>query len=197
MQKVDEMVINGINKGQESSFRILYDNYFSYLCAYSATYIIDADIAREIVNDVFINLWKKREEIKFPVHRYLLKGVRFGCLSYLRNLRFRQNILGKYENEFLAFEEEICKNDNNPLEMLEVHELEQQVSRFINELPEKCRIIFKQYLYQNMTPADIASEMSINVNTVRVQIKIAFDKLKNKFGATAVLIILLLFKNSI
>lgn len=194
MQQVDEKVIKGINEGHEASFKILYDNYFAYLCAYSTTYIIDTDIAREIVNDVFINLWKNRKEILHPVHRYLLKGVQFGCLSYLRNLRFRQDTLEKYEKEFLLFEEEICRNDNNPLEMLEADELKKQVNQYIEELPERCRSIFKQYLYQNMTPTDIAEHMNINVNTVRVQIKIAFDKLKYKFGTSTVLLILLLFK---
>jgi len=195
MQKVNAIVIAGINEGKESAFRILYDSYYTYLCAYATTYILDADVAREIVNDVFINIWKSRKEITFPIHRYLLTGVRFGCLSYLRNLRFRKETLERYETEFLLFEEELCRNDASPLNMIEINELETQVRSFIDQLPTQCREIFKRYLYDNMSPAEIADEMQLSVNTIRVQIKIAFDKLKVQFSSKALIAMAILFKS--
>jgi len=195
MQKVDAKVIAGINEGKETSFKILYDNYFVYLCAYATTYIQDADIAREIVNDVFIHVWRSKKEITFPVHRYLLTGVRFGCLSYLRNLRFRKETIEKYEMEFLLFEEELCRTDACPLHVLEMDELESHVRDFVDKLPTQCREIFRRYLYENMPPNDIATEMNLKVNTIRVQLKIAFDRLKAQFGSNALLAVIILFKS--
>lgn len=195
MQKVDATVIAGINEGRESSFKVLYDNYFVYLCAYATTYILNADIAREIVNDVFINIWRTPKKITFPIHSYLLTGVRFGCLAYLRNLQLRKKTIQKYEMEFLLFEEELCRNDATPLNILEMNEIESQINSFIDRLPAQCQGIFKHYLYDNMSPTDIAAQMNLNVNTIRVQIKIAFDKIRAHFGSKALLTLIILFKS--
>ena len=59
--KIDESIIIGINQGKQEAFATLYDSYFSYLCMYATTYIFNPDEAKEIVNDVFLNIWYKKE----------------------------------------------------------------------------------------------------------------------------------------
>ncbi|MCC8144469.1 MAG: LuxR C-terminal-related transcriptional regulator [Tannerellaceae bacterium] len=48
---------------------------------------------------------------------------------------------------------------------------------------------FSKYLYEGLSPKEIAQELGISVNTVRVQIKIAFDKIRNEVGPLAYLIL--------
>ncbi|WP_294587473.1 RNA polymerase sigma-70 factor [uncultured Bacteroides sp.] len=192
--KINEQIIEDINLGKENAFSILYDCYFSYLCAYATTYVFDPDEAKEVVNDVFISIWHNKGHLSFPIHSYLMRGVQNRCLNYIRALHTRERVLDEYREELLAVQEEFCKNDNNPLQLLEVEELKDQVNAVIHSLSAKCRLIFEKYLYEGMSPQEIADEQAISVNTVRVHIKNAMDHIKLQLGSTTGILLLLLIR---
>ena len=98
---VDKSVIDGINRGDERAFAVLYNNYFTYLCTCAVGYIFDADAAKEIVNDVFVHIWNKQTELEFPIHSYLLRCVQNGCLNYIRSLRSREKVLDEFKEDLL------------------------------------------------------------------------------------------------
>lgn len=187
---VDKSIIDRINQGDESAFAILYDNYFTYLCTCAVSYILDVDVAKELVNDVFVNIWYKQNELEFPIHSYLLRCVQNGCLNYIRSLRSRERVLNEFKEELLLFQEEYCQSGDTPLQLMEVEELKRQVHVVVSFLPEKCRLVFEKYFYQNLSPQEIANECNLSVNTVRVQIKNAFDRLKKHLGPAAFILFL-------
>lgn len=191
---VDESVIDGINRGDERSFAVLYNNYYTYLCTCAVGYIFDADVAKEVVNDVFVHVWNKQTELQFPIHSFLIRCVQNGCLNYIRSLRSRERVLDEFQEDLLFFQEEYCQGGETPLELLEVEELKKQVHTAVRQLPEKCRAIFEKYLYKNLSPQEIADECNLSVNTVRVQIKNAFDRLKKQLGPTVFILCLYLFR---
>ncbi len=195
--KISEQIIEDINSGKENAFSILYDCYFSYLCAYATTYVFDPDEAKEVVNDVFISIWRNRGQLSFPIHSYLLRGVQNRCLNYIRALHTRERVLDEYRDELIAFQEEFCQNDGNPLQLLEVEELKNQVNTVVNSLSAKCRLVFEKYLYDGMSPQEIADEQDISVNTVRVHIKNAMDHIKLQFGSATGILLLLLSRGGI
>ena len=131
--RISEQIIDDINEGKESAFSALYDCYYSYLCAYATTYVFDPDEAKEIVNDVFMNIWSSRGQLSFPIHNYLLRSVQNRCLNYIRTLHTRERVLDEYREELIAFQEEFCKNDNNPLQLLEIEELKRLLSLLTDE----------------------------------------------------------------
>lgn len=187
---VDKSIIDRISQGDEGAFAILYDNYFTYLCTCAVSYIFDVDVAKELVNDVFINIWYKQNELQFPIHSYLLRCVQNGCLNYIRSLRSRERVLNEFKEELLLFQEEYCQSGDTPLQLIEVEELKRQVHVAVSLLPEKCRLVFEKYFYQNLSPQEIANECNLSVNTVRVQIKNAFDRLKKYLGPAAFILFL-------
>ena len=63
---VSEETINGINAGKEKAFAVLYDCYFSYLCAYATTYVFDEEDAKDVVNELFASLWNQRGHLGWP-----------------------------------------------------------------------------------------------------------------------------------
>ena len=191
--RISEQIIDDINEGKENAFSALYDCYYSYLCAYATTYVFDPDEAKEIVNDVFMNIWSSRGQLSFPIHNYLLRSVQNRCLNYIRTLHTRERVLDEYREELIAFQEEFCKNDNNPLQLLEIEELKSQVNTVIASLSVKCRLVFEKYLYEGMSPQEIADEQAISVNTVRVHIKNAMDHIKLQLGPTAGILFLFLY----
>lgn len=71
------------------------------------------------------------------------------------------------------------------MQLLEIEELKSQVNTVIDSLSVKCRLVFEKYLYEGMSPQEIADEQAISVNTVRVHIKNAMDHIKLQLGPTA------------
>lgn len=181
---LNQSIIDDISRGKEKAFAVLYDCYFTYLCAVATTYILNPDEAKDVVNEVFINVWQKREQLTFPVHSYLLRSLRNGCLNYLRSLHSRERIIDEYREELINYQEEYCLNNDTPLTILEIEDLKEQVNSAVQSLPEKCRIVFEKYLYGNLSPQEIADEQGLSVNTVRVHIKHAMDKMRLELGGS-------------
>lgn len=79
------------------------------------------------------------------------------------------------------------------MQLLEIEELKSQVNTVIDSLSVKCRLVFEKYLYEGMSPQEIADEQAISVNTVRVHIKNAMDHIKLQLGPTAGILLLFLY----
>lgn len=191
---VNSDVIEQINQGNERAFEVLYNNYFVYLCSCANSYIFNAHEAQDIVNEVFIKVWYRRETLSFPIHAYLVQSVKNGCLNYLRLLYSQERIIDEYRAILLEFQEEYCMTDTDPLSFLEMEELQECLQHEISALPDKCRFIFEQYLYAQLTPEEIASKNKLSVSTIRVHIKHAMDKLKKKLSNRIGFLLFFLFQ---
>jgi RNA polymerase sigma-70 factor (family 1) len=178
IKKIDENVIRNIAKGEEKAFSLLYDCYYTYLNTVALCYIFNRDVANEIVNDVFINIWHKRSTLTYPIHFYLVQSVKNGCLNHIRSQRTNERVLSEHKKQLLDFQEEYILSNPTPLQYVETEEIEKEVLNAIAQLPEKCRLIFEQYLFNGKLPDEIAKDLLISVSTVRVQLKNAMDKLK-------------------
>lgn len=180
---VDKDLIERINKGEEKAFEVLYNSYFVYLCACANSYIFNPVEAQDIVNETFAKIWYRRGELSFPIHAYLIRAIQNGCLNYLRSLHSRERIIDEYREALLEYQEEFCASECSPLQEMELADLEKSVQNIVSSLPDKCRFIFEQYLYSNLTPQEIADKNNISVNTVRVYVKNAMDKIREKVGS--------------
>lgn len=178
IKEITEDLILKISMGEEKAFSLLYDCYYTYLNTVALCYVFDKNIANEIVNDVFINIWHKRHTLTYPIHSYLIQSVKNGCLNYIRAQRTNERVLTEHKKQLLDFQEEYILSNPTPLQYVETQEIEKEVRNAIALLPEKCRNIFEQYLFFGKLPEEIAQEQLIAVSTVRVQIKNAMDKLK-------------------
>lgn len=190
---VDKDLIERINKGEEKAFEVLYNSYFVYLCACANSYIFNPVEAQDIVNETFAKIWYRRGELSFPIHAYLIRAIQNGCLNYLRSLHSRERIIDEYREALLEYQEEFCASECSPLQEMELADLEKSVQNIVSSLPDKCRFIFEQYLYSNLTPQEIADKNNISVNTVRVHVKNGMDKIREKVGSRVGILLFFLF----
>ncbi|HCC52234.1 MAG TPA: RNA polymerase sigma-70 factor [Porphyromonadaceae bacterium] len=187
-----EEIIKKINQGDPGAFRQLYSAYYTYLCAVATKYIHQAEDAQEIVNDVFLNIWKNKVELTAPVGPYLIRAVKNRCINYITRQKMTEVSLTDVQEQLLTIQEEEVGKDENPLAYLENKELEELIEKAVKTLPPKCRTIFEQHLYQNMSYEEIAKENKIAASTVRVQIKIGLERIKTILGDHYPLFLLLL-----
>ena len=178
INKINKDIIEGISNGDEKAFSVLYDCYYTYLNTIAIYYLYRRNAANEVVNDVFVNIWANRSNLTYPIHSYLIKSVRNRCLNYLRDLQLEENKTEEYKKHLLVIQEEQILSNPTPLHYMETDEIEKLIHDAVSQLPDKCRKVFEYYFYQGKSTQEIEQELKININTVRVQIKNALDKLK-------------------
>ncbi len=152
----------------------LFREQFENLCNFAKAYIHDPDIAKEIVQEVFINLWTKRDSIEpgKPVKSYLFTSVRNRSLNYIRDHK-------KFQSFVLDVEiEEKFRSDD--LDMMESEEARIKIENAIQKLPEKCREVFEMSRFEEMKYNEIAVELNISVKTVEVHISKALKILREE-----------------
>ena len=74
-------------KMDKRSFEELFRSFFPSLVLFAQKYVPDQDTAKEIVHNVFINLWEKRQQVDTgsPLKSYLFTSVHNRCLNYIRD----------------------------------------------------------------------------------------------------------------
>ena len=99
---VKEDIISRINNGDAKAFEQLYTTFYVYLCAVATKYVYNSEAAREIVNDVFMNVWNHHSALIHPVNAYLIRSVRNYCLNYLRDKRQQEVPLSDVQENLLS-----------------------------------------------------------------------------------------------
>ena len=179
---IEKEVIQRVNNGDTKALELLYSTYYVYLCAVAVKYVYKPEMAEEIVNDVFLNVWNNRSSLFYPIKAYLVRAVQNQCLSYYRKKRLDEIAVSDIKDYTVEIYEQLVYLDSSPLACLENKELANQISKAIDQLPEKCREIFIQHLYYNKTYEEIARMKNISSSTVRVQIKQGLSKLRVLLG---------------
>lgn len=169
MQKVTPIIVQGIVNSDLKCFRSLYDAYYSYLCGLAVTYIHDFEKARELVNDVFVRVWERRSQLKYPPLPYLISGVRNACFNYLRDVKKASDmtlVLMEHMPDVELYNED------------EVEDMVLLISQITTKLPKRCSEVFMLHFNEGLETDKIAEKLGISSSTVRVQLKIALDKIR-------------------
>ncbi|HXE58808.1 MAG TPA: RNA polymerase sigma-70 factor [Gemmatimonadales bacterium] len=172
-----------IARGDAQAFEALFRALYDRLCAFAESYVGSPQAAEEIVDDVFLNLWVGREQLRIrsSVLSYLFVAVRNKSLTHLS----RANLERRYAERVRAQE---------PLPMVDgVQEVEEQaatnellvlVQEAIRQLPPRARQTYVLYYQQHLSYAEIAGIMGVSVKTVENQLsralKILWLRLKDR-----------------
>lgn len=167
-------------------FESIFKTHFEGLCRFANRFLHDTDSSQEIVQDVFINLWQKRDTIdpEKQIRSYLFTSVKNRCLNHIRdNKKFRSYLLD------VEIEMEIPVNDHD---MLVAEELKRRIQEAFEKLPPKCRQVFELSRFEEMKYKEIAERLKISVKTVEVQISKALRILRDELGELLPLTLLFL-----
>ena len=186
----EEELIQRLSNHDRGAFEQIFKTYYADLCKFSVKYVRDEQVAEEIVQEVFINIWERRSSLTITtsIKSYLFTAIRNRSFNYLKlQLPKEQK---KVDLEGLGFLDE----DNREQEMI-MDELKEYVHTAIESLPNKCRIIFNLSRNAGMTYKEIAEELDLSVKTVENQIGLALKKLRENLNPIWDKIMLLLLMN--
>ena len=161
-----------LKKGNASAYTYLVDKYNRELCLYANSLINDIIISEDIVQNVFIKVWEKRNNLKtsFSIKNYLYKSVYNACINEYKRNKSVSALEKKYIEELDRITED--KNDDASEKLIEL------VRGIIYELPPKCREILLLSKKEGLTYAEISKYLSISKSTIERQINIAFSKIR-------------------
>ena len=169
----DKSIFKSVQKGNRKAFKELFTRYYVQLCHFALLYVNDQSIAESLVQDVFINIWEKRQslDIHTSIKAYLFISVKNRALNYLRN---RPQMLEFEDGHSETESVEIYSSESN----INYSDLKKEINKSIQQLPEKCREIFLLSREENLSYKEIAEKLNISRKTVENQLGIALKKLR-------------------
>lgn len=174
----------------KAAFEELFRSYFTPLCSFAQKFVYDVDEAKDIVHNVFINLWNKRDDIDMQtsLKSYLFQGVQNRSLNYIRDhKKLVQFDTPQSEAELNLYLE---SRDH-----LETSEAESRINHALDDLPEKCREIFLMNRFDGLKYREIAEKLNISIKTVETQMSRALKSLREKLADMITILIFIIIQN--
>lgn len=165
----------GISEGNEKAFSELYDIFYPELTRHVLSKVNDQIIAEDILHDLFFSLWKNREsilEIK-SVPAYLYSSVRYLILRYYR-MKKVQEFNSSDLDDIEGVLDEVSIEDR-----LYYRYILDEVQSEIENLPEKCKEVFKLSREKYLSIQQISEKLSISESTVKKHINRALRQLRS------------------
>ena len=154
MQEIhaDKVLMIAIGNNDYISYNKLFDRYYGRLCQYVYSLLMDRNDAEDVVQELFLNLWKNRGriEIKENVSGYLYRMAKHLALNFIR-----------YE-------------DNQ----LETEEFRIALYDCIDHLPDRSREVLLLHRVKGLKQKEISEKLSISVKTIKNLIWMSLQKLK-------------------
>jgi len=179
-------------QGVEDLFEQVFKSHFKSLHAYACTIMRDPMPAEEIVQNIFLKLWEKKEEItiKENISVYLYRAVHNESLNYLRHRKVRSAYQSYAMRQHKQTEQE------KPAEKVVMKELEKKLEIALQELPEQCRTIFQLSRFEDLKYREIADKLGLSVKTIENQMGKALKLLRLKLVdfLPTILLFITLFK---
>lgn len=160
----------------EEAIEILFREYYTELCRAVIRIIPDPEIAEDIAQDVFFELWRKREvlDVQLSFGAYLRRAARNKALNYIRDQKIKPEPEDQLPNRD---EQQVDANHR-----LQLQDLQQAIDRAIDTLPDRCREVFVLSRFEDMSYQEIADQLGISIKTVENQISKALRLLRNSLG---------------
>lgn len=180
-------LISALKKGDSEAYTCLVDIYHHKLCVYACSLTNDMDLAEDIVQNVFIRTWKKRESLKdeFSIKSFLYRSVYNEFIDEYRKKKLVFPLEKKYIDALSAIVED---RDEHAIERLI-----KLVKKEIKNLPPKCKEVFLLSKEEGLTNIEIAEYKEISIKSVEAHITKAFTILRRKVGSKATGVLFILF----
>ncbi len=165
----DRLLWKAIQEGNEIAFKTLFEKYYLFLVQISMKQCGDESIGKDASQDVFVDLWKRKEQIDLShsIQAYLRKAVVFKTIDYIRKKKNKVHFLDPTDLSIPVYSQD----------SLEYNDLTSIINKAVESLPPRCRQIFILSRHEQMSHKEIATELNISTKTIENQITRALKHL--------------------
>ncbi len=165
-------IVNGVRNRDKQVFEIIFNQFSPSMFSIALRYLRDQDEAQDIVQDVFLNLWRAADNLdeRAPIQHYLARATVNTCLNRIKKTQRQQ----QYTKE-----QQLTTTESTVEHLLLEHkELEAQYLSILEKLPEQCRRVFEMSRFKGLSPAEISQQLNISINTVYTHLTTALKKIR-------------------
>jgi RNA polymerase sigma-70 factor (ECF subfamily) len=170
----EEELLQYLRKGEEKAFTEIYNRYWEKLIAVGYYHTHDKQAAEDIVHEVMISLWTRKDELKiYSLHSYLATAVKFSVFkSIIREKRRRELLLKRnIPDHFSEVEEK-----------LDARFLQEYLQGVVEQLPPKTKLVFSYSREDKLSVSEIAGKMDLSPKAVEYHMTKALKALRDKLG---------------
>jgi RNA polymerase sigma-70 factor (family 1) len=175
----EKELIRRFKDGSANAFDCIYDIYAKRLYSFSFQYIKVKEDAEEIVQDVFVQLWNNRTNIK---QEETLKSLLFITAKNRLINAFRSHVNSPIYENYVDYREKIIYDDYNC--HVEYEEFVDQINKAIDKLPPTQQNVIRLSKFEQMNNTEIAKELSLSEQTVRNQLSVGLKCLRERLFDT-------------
>ncbi|HSC54290.1 MAG TPA: RNA polymerase sigma-70 factor [Phnomibacter sp.] len=166
----------------QHAYKELFQRFQPGLVQFAYAILHSKELAEEVVSDVFIRIWEKRKTLDH-IHNlklYLFVAAKNLSINCLRSKN-------KYETlDLNQLKVEFAAPERNPQEQLISAEAMRRIQEVIEQLPPKCKMIFKLVKEEGLRQKEIAELLHISPRTVENQMAVAIKKIGKALGVQAI-----------
>jgi len=181
----DKIIINKLKEGDVLSFDFIFKKYNKKVYYFSLSYLKNKEEAEDVVQEVFMNLWRYREQINeyYVFSKYLFK------ITYNATCKkFRKQTSDKKHLEMVL--QDIIIDDNSTNLDIEYNSLLETANLIIEKLPSRQKNIFLLSIKEQLTSEQIAQKLNISKKTVENYLAMAKSSLRKSFSDRRILSVL-------
>ena len=175
----DSEYVAGLRAGDAHAYEAVFREYHARLCSFACSYLQNRSEAEEVVQDLFLALWQKREqlEVRTSLRAYLFTAVRNRVLNRSARARLERLHLEQIDPNGLESSENRSADDHISSEQIAA-----RVEAAMSELPAGCRRVLQLRWQDGLSYAEIAEALSISVKGVENQLARARKSLRQRLG---------------
>lgn len=168
----DEILLKFLRISDDLAFKEIYLRYWKRLYYSVLNKITNKEIAEDIVQGVFTDLWEKRETSSIQVlHAYLDASVKYRVINYINTVISQKKHLSHFR------EKQKTEEANTDLPLL-VQELNTGIDKALNQLPQKTQTIFRLSRFEQHSNKEISRIMDLSEKAVEYHISQSLKSLR-------------------
>ena len=166
----DSDILQQLAVGEESAFTEIYNRYWRKLIALAYSHTKDKYLAEEIVQEVFLSLWNRRETVEIKtLGGYLATAIKFSVFKHTYNSGRRAKIIERFSSAQTA---------DLPEEIVHAKFLQEYINGIVEQLPEKCRLVYSYSRNEGLSIKEISTQMAISEKTAEAHLTKALKVLR-------------------
>lgn len=179
----ESTLLKELRKGNGEALEFLFKTYYPRLQGYALRFISEKEIVKDIIQECFIKLWEKHQDIEsISIRSLLFVMVRNSCLNYLKHTaivnQYRVEYLAKVKGEEKLYYFDFLSDTEYPLLY---EELQNEINKVIEQLPERRKEVFLMSRFEGLKNREIADKLQISTTAVEKHIAKAIESFSNHF----------------
>lgn len=165
-----EKLAKGVKNSDREAFNTLFGLLWEPMYTYAASVLMDNSRAKDLVQEVWIAYWQRREDVDIHhIKPYLYRAIRYQCYNALRDIKFNEIQIEAANTVCITSEIELEEDAT---------ELSGRINTILSGLPKRCQEVFRLSRMYNVNNREIAERLNISQRSVENQISLALRKLR-------------------